>query len=91
VVEPKPKKPGMLSLRLPIHFYGSFRNPEFEVEKGPLTLRAGAALALALVNPFAALIPLIETGPGEDSDCSDVFKSVAAASGQAAAGTGKRK
>ena len=31
-----------------------------------------AALALALINPIAALIPLIETGPGVDTDCKDI-------------------
>ena len=43
------------------------------LEKGPLALRGVAALALGLINPLAALIPLIETGPGVDTDCKDVF------------------
>lgn len=70
-IEPKPKKPGILSLRTPIRVHGSFRNPEITLEKGPLALRGVAALALALINPLAALIPLIETGPGVDTDCKD--------------------
>jgi uncharacterized protein involved in outer membrane biogenesis len=84
-IEPKPKKPGILSLRTPIRVYGSFRNPEFGLEKGPLVARAGAALALAAVNPLALLLPLIETGPGEETDCNDLFGSVKAARQQASA------
>ena len=73
-IEPKPKKPGILSMRTPLRVSGSFRNPEIALEKGPLALRGGAALALALINPLAALIPLIETGPGVDTDCKDILK-----------------
>jgi uncharacterized protein involved in outer membrane biogenesis len=72
-IEPKPKKPGILSLRTPIRVSGSFRNPEMALEKGPLALRGGAALVLGLINPLAALIPLIETGPGVDTDCKNVL------------------
>jgi uncharacterized protein involved in outer membrane biogenesis len=72
-IEPKPKKPGILSLRTPIRVQGSFRNPEITLEKGPLALRTVGALALGLINPLAALIPLIETGPGVDTECKDVL------------------
>ena len=72
-IEPKPKKPGILSLRTPIRVHGSFRKAEITLEKGPLALRGVAAVALGLINPLAALIPLIETGPGVDTDCKDVL------------------
>ena len=66
---PKPKNAGFLSLRTPVHVFGSFREPDYALDKKGLALRGGGALALALINPLAALIPLIETGPGEDTDC----------------------
>ena len=84
-VVPKPKHPGILSLRTPVHLYGSFRHPEFELDKGKLILRAGGAVALALVNPLAALIPLIETGPGTDTDCGRLLAPVQGATQQARA------
>lgn len=68
-LKPKPKKMGILSLRTPVRLYGSFKKPDFSLEKGPLLARAGGAVALLAVAPLAALLPLIETGPGEDSDC----------------------
>jgi hypothetical protein len=42
-----------------------------------LAIRVGAAVVLGvLATPLAALIPLIETGPGEDSDCKALIASV---------------
>jgi uncharacterized protein involved in outer membrane biogenesis len=66
---PKPKSVGILSLRTPVRLYGRFNQPDYELHKGPLLARAGGAIALLTVAPLAALLPLIETGPGEDSDC----------------------
>jgi len=84
-VRPQPKKAGILSLRTPVHLYGSFRNPDYGLDKGALALRAGAAVALALVNPLTALIPLIETGPGKDADCARMLAPVQEATNQASA------
>ena len=68
-IAPRPKHAGILSLRTPLHLFGSFRHPDYSLDKGQLALRAGGAIALGLIAPFAALIPLIETGPGADADC----------------------
>jgi uncharacterized protein involved in outer membrane biogenesis len=73
-VEPKPKKKGLLSLRTPIDIKGTFSHAEVALDKKPLVARAGAALALAVVNPFAALLPLIETGPGKDTPSASVMR-----------------
>jgi uncharacterized protein involved in outer membrane biogenesis len=83
-VAPKPKNPDLLSLRTPIRLYGSFRNPDYELEKGPLVAKAGAALALAVVNPLAGLLPLVEPGPGVSTDCRELLHGVAPASKDAA-------
>ena len=82
-VEPKPKKPGILSLRTPVYLHGSFRHPDFSLDKGRLFLRAGGAVALAFVNPLAAILPLIETGPGANTDCARVLAPVQGAQQQA--------
>lgn len=68
-ITPQPKHPGILSLRTPMRLFGSFRHPDYELDKTTLALRVGGALALAAVAPVAALIPLFETGPGADVDC----------------------
>lgn len=84
-VSPKPKKPGILSLRTPVHLYGTFRDPDFGLDKGKLMLRAGATAALAAINPLAALVPLLEPGSGKDTDCGAVLANVKGAQLQAKA------
>ncbi|HEY6600160.1 MAG TPA: AsmA family protein, partial [Pseudomonadales bacterium] len=78
VLRPEPKKPGLLSLRGPIRIEGTFRKANFGVAPESLA-RAIGAVALGIVNPFLALIPLIETGPGEDADCREVLAPVRSA------------
>jgi uncharacterized protein involved in outer membrane biogenesis len=82
-VAPKPKSAGVLSLRTPVRLYGTFKEPDFEIVKGPLLARIGGALALAGAGPLAALVPLIETGPGEETNCGAVSREVGAARAQA--------
>ena len=82
-VSPKPKQMGILSLRTPVRVFGSFKQPDYSIEKGPLLARTAGALALAAVAPIAALLPLIETGPGESSNCGLVNAKVADAKKQA--------
>ena len=60
VVMPKDFSP--LTLRTPLRVSGSFANPEVSVEKGPLGLKLAGAFLLGLINPLAALIPLIDPG-----------------------------
>ena len=77
-LEPRPKKAGILSLRGPIRIHGTFRDADFAVS--PQTLGRGlSAIALGVVNPLLALIPLVETGPGQDADCRAVLSSVSGA------------
>jgi uncharacterized protein involved in outer membrane biogenesis len=72
-IEPKPKQPSLLSLRTPVRVHGSFTDPKIDVDKTPLLLRIGGAVALGAIAPLAALVPLIETGPGEDTNCRQVL------------------
>ena len=63
VVSPKDFSP--LTLRTPLRVSGSFANPEVSLDKGPLGRKLAASLLLALFNPLAALIPLIDPGDAE--------------------------
>ncbi|SCK30384.1 AsmA protein [Variovorax sp. HW608] len=71
-VAPKPKHVGLLSLRTPVRVYGSFSRPGYAFKKGPLIARGAAVAALTVVGPLASLVPLIETGPGQETDCGKV-------------------
>lgn len=84
---PQPKDPSILVARSPVLIGGTFADPKLSIDKGALLARLGSAVLLGLVNPLAALIPLIETGPGSDADCGALV-----AEGEAArreAGKGK--
>ncbi|MEJ8859747.1 AsmA family protein [Variovorax robiniae] len=85
LVAPKPKQAGMLSMRTPVRIAGSFMRPGYRFEKGPLLARAGGAIALATAAPLAALLPLIETGPGKTTDCAAVQQQLGSAVRQATA------
>ncbi len=69
-LQPDSKGLRVFSLRSPLYVQGTFSKPDVSVDKGVLALRAGGALALAVVAPVAALLPLVNTGPGEDSECA---------------------
>jgi uncharacterized protein involved in outer membrane biogenesis len=61
-----PKDFSIGTLRSPIDIEGGLRTRRASVRKSGLVRRAGAALALGtLVNPLAALLPLVELGRGE--------------------------
>jgi len=69
VVHPTPKDWSLFVLRGPIHLRGTFIEPEIRVDRVALGARLSGAVLLGLINPLAALLPLIETGGGTDADC----------------------
>jgi len=75
-IDPKTKALRLFTLRSPLYVRGSFSKPDVSVDKGVLALKAGSAIALAAAAPVAALIPLVNTGPGEDSDCGRLLAQV---------------
>lgn len=69
-ITPQPKDRSVPVVRTPLSISGHFNDPAVKPMAAPLLARGGAAIALGLVNPLLAIIPLIETGPGVDSDCA---------------------
>ncbi|WP_336692229.1 AsmA family protein [Delftia acidovorans] len=69
-IVPESLKWKFFSLRTPLYVRGSFAQPKVGVEPGPLLLRAGAAVAAAVVAPAAlALVPLTVPAAEEDAQC----------------------
>lgn len=68
-LRPDTKELRIFSLRAPIYVRGDFSRPAVSIDKGVLALKAGGAIALGLAAPVAALLPLVNAGPGEDSGC----------------------
>ncbi|MCA8477589.1 MULTISPECIES: AsmA family protein [Burkholderia] len=72
-IHPHTKGFRIFSLRSPLYAKGTFKNPNVGVDAGALALRAGAMVGLGLLNPFAALIPLIAPSNNKDVPCSQLF------------------
>jgi hypothetical protein len=73
-VKPETKGLRLFTLRTPFYVKGTFKDPDLSLDKKVLAIKGGAAAALAVVAaPIAALIPLINTGPGRDSPCATLL------------------
>ncbi|SFC28876.1 AsmA family protein [Collimonas sp. OK412] len=72
-INPKTKGLRIFSLRSPLHVTGSFKNPDVGVDKGVLALKAGGAIALGVLAPVAAVLPLINISPDQQSDCAGLL------------------
>jgi uncharacterized protein involved in outer membrane biogenesis len=70
----KTKNTSPVALRSPIYVRGTFAKPDVAVDKGRIAARALGAIALGIANPLLALIPLIDAGPGKDSDCGQLVR-----------------
>ena len=57
-----PKDFSPLTLRTPLNVTGSFAKPVVSLEKKPIGLKLAASVLLAIVNPLAAVIPLLDSG-----------------------------
>lgn len=80
VLNPRTKNTSPLALSSPLYVRGSFAKPTVGVDKGRVALRAAGAVALGVINPFLALIPLVDAGPGKDSDCGQLVRDAKTAS-----------
>ena len=91
-IVPRTKVSSVVALRSPVHVQGTFSNPQVGLDTGPIVTRGASALALGVLNPLLALIPLFEAGPGTDSPCQQLVSAakaplpVAAKPGRKAAG-----
>jgi uncharacterized protein involved in outer membrane biogenesis len=73
-IYPKSKGLRVISLRSPLYVSGSFKKPNVGVDKAVLALKAGSAIALGALAPAAAaLLPLVNVGPGEKSECATLL------------------
>jgi hypothetical protein len=63
------KRPTIVSFPTPIRIGGTLKNPAIHPELGEAAARAGAAVGLGLLFPPLALLPTIQLGVGENSQC----------------------
>lgn len=76
-IKPESLKWKFLSLRTPLYVKGSFAEPKVGLEKGPLLLRAGAAVIAAVAAPVAlALVPVTVPAAQDDANCKSLLEQV---------------
>ena len=85
ILSPEPKDKSILSLRSPLKIGGSFSAPTAGPDKAALAGRVGLGILLGAINPFLALLATVETGPGQDADCTGSLKIAANSKSSAAA------
>jgi uncharacterized protein involved in outer membrane biogenesis len=62
-----PKDFSPLTLRAPLNITGQFVNPQVSLEKKRVGLKLAASVLLAIVNPLAAVIPLLDSGDTKEA------------------------
>ncbi|MCC8401762.1 AsmA family protein [Paraburkholderia sp. MMS20-SJTN17] len=72
-VHPHTKGFRVLSLRSPLYVKGTLKDPRVGVNAAALALRGGAAVGLGLINPFAALIPLLAPSNNKPLACTKLL------------------
>ncbi|SIT43777.1 conserved hypothetical protein [Paraburkholderia ribeironis] len=72
-VHPHTKGFRIFTLRSPLYVKGTFKNPHVGVNTTALALRGGAMIGLGLINPFAALIPLIAPSNHKSLPCGQLM------------------
>ncbi|MEJ0063138.1 MAG: AsmA family protein [Alphaproteobacteria bacterium] len=81
-VESHPKDPSILTAHASILITGKLKSPVVAVDPKELAARGGVAAALGVfLTPVAGIIPFIEMGLGEDSDCRGLIEAAHAHSG----------
>ncbi|WP_454871725.1 AsmA family protein [Paraburkholderia xenovorans] len=75
-VHPHTKGFRVFSLRSPLYVKGTFKDPHVGVNAAALALRGGAAVGLGLINPFAALIPLLAPSNNKPLPCNQLLAQV---------------
>jgi AsmA family protein len=69
-LEGQPKDPGIAHSRVPVEIAGRLTSLSLQIDPSGVMVRGGLALGLGvLIGPLAAIIPFIDLGLAEDSDC----------------------
>jgi AsmA protein len=81
---PEPKDASIASLRSPLYIRGTFSKPKGEVDMKRILAKGAGAAALAILNPLLAVLPLLDEGPGKDSNCGKLIAELSTAAKTAA-------
>jgi AsmA protein len=90
-LNPDPKDKSVASLNSPLYIRGTFSQPKVGPDMKRLAVKGAGALALGVINPLLAVLPLLNRGDGKDSNCAALITAATSSDRSAAAGgTAKR-
>jgi uncharacterized protein involved in outer membrane biogenesis len=69
----EPKHFQFLRLRAPITLKGPWQHPSVGMEAGAAAAQGGIALALGVINPFAAILAFVDPGLAKDANCAPLL------------------
>ena len=85
-LKPEPKDGSVASLRTPLHIRGTFAQPAIGADMSRIAARGAGALAMGIVNPLLAILPLLEEGGGKDSNCAALVRQATSSGRSSASG-----
>jgi uncharacterized protein involved in outer membrane biogenesis len=85
-LNPQPKDGSVASLRTPLHIRGTFGQPDIGLGMGRIAARGAGMLAMGILNPLLAVLPLLEEGRGKDSNCAELIRQATSSGRSAASG-----
>lgn len=90
-LKPEPKDRSIASLKSPLYVRGTFSKPDVGPDMSKLAARGAGAILLGIINPLLAVIPLLEEGPGKDSNCVKLIAEATSSARSAASGGTKKR
>jgi uncharacterized protein involved in outer membrane biogenesis len=85
---PEPKDKSLASLNSPLYVRGTFSAPQVRPDVKKMAVKGAGALIMGILNPLLAVIPLVNEGPGKDSNCGQLIAEVTSKARGAAASAG---
>ena len=69
----RPKNFQLVRLRAPINVKGNLAHPVLGMDAGAAVTQGGIGAALALINPFAAILAFLDPGLTKDANCAPLL------------------
>jgi uncharacterized protein involved in outer membrane biogenesis len=89
-LRPEPKDRSLASLNSPLYVRGTFSEPKVGADMKRIAAKGVGAVAMGILNPLLAVLPLLNKGEGKDSNCAALI-TAATSSKQSAASGGTKK
>ena len=90
-LNPDPKDKSLASLNSPLHLRGTFSEPKVGVDMKRVAVKGVGAVAMGILNPLLAILPLLNEGGGKDSNCAALITAATSSDRSAAAGGTKKR